>query len=422
MKFAFFAVLAVLSMSDSTFLRAQEEPTSIQTVAESSGYSQTSTSAEVTDFIKQVADSSDLVSYHSIGKTAFGKDIWCVTVSQQSWNPGEDTAGKNVALLLGNIHSGECAGKEALLQMVRELAAGENKSWLEKNILLFVPNYSADANDQMGPENRPGQVGPERMGRRANPQRLDLNRDFVKLEAPETRALVGLINTATPHLFVDCHTTNGSKHRYRLTYDIPHNPAAAPEVTRWLRDSMMPKITEDLEAKGLSTFYYGNFDSEHAQWLSYGHQPRYSTEYVGLRGRLSILSEAYSYSTYQERIEATHQFVSAILDHVTENAATVTQLLNEAEKEMLEKAAVDPHRIQISLSAAPRPFKKTYTLKGYKDGKAHDYQCEYVGDYHSLSSTTLPWAWVIPSTEVRAVDRRLKHGIALERVLSLIHI
>jgi len=417
MKFALCILFALLSMTASQSIKAQDnELGSLQTVAESSDYRKTSTSAQVTDFIAKVSAASPLVSHHSLGKTTHGNDVWCVTVSKENYTPGDDTGGKNVALILGNIHSGECAGKEALLRMIRELAVDADSKWLDKNILLFVPNYSADANDQMGTQNRPGQVGPDSMGRRANPQRLDLNRDFVKLEAPETRALVGLINKANPHLFIDCHTTNGSKHRYPLTYDIPHNPATAEPIRTWMRNKMMPEVTERLEKAGTSTFYYGNFNPDHTKWMSFGHQPRYSTEYVGMRGRLAILSEAYAYATYQERIEATHAFVSTCLDYVTENADDVAKLLDEVDKDFIRKASVDPNRVQISLSAAPKAFEEKFKLKGFKDEQPHDYECEFVSDYQSNSSTPLPWAWVIPADQPRAVNRLRQHGIAVSKL------
>lgn len=417
MKFANCTLFVLLLFMTQSPSNAQDTKLdSLQTVAESSQYTETSTSAQVEEFIESASSAVEHISSHSIGKTVHGRDIVCVTVSTTPYQPGGDAAGKNIVLIIGNIHSGECAGKEALLRMIRELGLNPTSKWLEKNILLFVPNYSADSNDQMGPQNRPGQVGPKVMGRRANPQRLDLNRDFVKLEAPETRALVGLINKANPHLFIDCHTTNGSKHRYPLTYDIPHNPATAEPIRMWMREKMMPEVTKRLEEKGTSTFYYGNFNPDHTKWMSFGHQPRYSTEYVGMRGRLAILSEAYSYATYQERIEATHAFVSTIMDYMTENADFVTKLLDEVDAEIVEKAAIEPNRIQISLSAAPEAFDGKFELKGFKDDAPHDYQCDFVSNYVSLSSTPLPWAWVIPADQHRAVDRLLRHGVAVSTV------
>ena len=137
-----------------------------------------------------------------------------------------------------------------------------------------------------------------------------------------------------------------------------------------------------------------------------------------MRGRLAILSEAYAYATYQERIEATHAFVSTILDVMTEKADFVSKLLNEVDTDLVKTASVEPNRIQISLSAAPEAFEEKLTLKGFKDGEPHDYECEFVSDYKSLSSTTLPFAWIIPEDQPRAVDRLLRHGIAVSALTA----
>jgi hypothetical protein len=97
---------------------------------------------------------------------------------------------------------------------------------------------------------------------------------------------VAAFNRFDVDIFVDMHTTNGSLHRYEMTYDIPHNPSASQIIDRWLRGKLMPTLTERMEHAGFGSFYYGNFDPEHKRWETYGHEPRYSIEYMGLRGRI----------------------------------------------------------------------------------------------------------------------------------------
>ena len=97
-------------------------------------------------------------------------------------------------LVIGNIHSGECAGKEAILMLLRSLVEAKQHRWLGQAVIAFVPNYNADANDKLALDNRPGQIGPANgMGRRENMQGLDLNRDFIKAESPEAVAMIRLI-------------------------------------------------------------------------------------------------------------------------------------------------------------------------------------------------------------------------------------
>lgn len=387
-----------------------------QTVAEKSDYKSTSLSAEVVGFVKTCAAKSAHVSEFVWGKTVEGREMIGAIVSQKPYQLG-DRDERNVVLLLGNIHSGECAGKEALLIMLRELTYNVDHLWLEKNVIIFAPNYNADGNDRVGKNNRRGQIGPVNgMGRRENAQQLDLNRDFSKIESPEARALIALIDKTNPHLFVDCHTTNGSKHQYSLTYDIPHNPSTAEAIRTFLRQKMMPVVTERMKAKGLRMFYYGNFSRDHTKWTTYGHEPRYSTEYVGLRGRLAILSEAYSYLDYKGRIFATKDFVSGLLDYMTENSSAIHQLLDAVDEELVNAAKTEPARVTISLSAKVGPFDEKFTLKGFKDDEPHDYQCDFIGKYEPTKTTPLAFAYVIPVKHGRIVDRLLMHGVTVEKL------
>ena len=173
---------------------------------------------------------------------------------------------------------------------------------LKDVILAVAPIYNTDGNERVSKTNRPGQVGPEEgMGQRANARGLDLNRDFIKLEAPETRALVRFLNEWNPHLFIDTHTTDGSYHRYIVTYEGPKNPAGDPKIMGFMRQTFFPELSASFEKQtGQKAFYYGNFNRDHTQWTSYPAEGRYGTTYVGLRNRLSILSEAYSHAPYKD--------------------------------------------------------------------------------------------------------------------------
>lgn len=413
---SFFLAITCFCASVANCQGGQTNEMEPQTVAESSEFKSTSRSAEVVAFVKQCDQLGSHVRTFTWGETVEGRPLIGSIVSTKPYEIG-DQDDRNVVLLLGNIHSGECAGKEALLMMLRELAHNPNHPWLKKNVILFAPNYNADGNDRVGKNNRPGQAGPVNgMGQRENAQQLDLNRDFSKVESPEARALVKLIDTANPHLFVDCHTTNGSRHQYSLTYDIPHNPATAEPIRNYLRNKMMPKVTQELEEKGQNTFYYGNFNRDHTSWTTYGYEPRYSTEYVGLRGRFAILSEAYSYLDYKGRIFATKDFVSALLDFATEESEVMHKILDTVEDDLIVAAEKQPERVEVSLGAKVAAFPEKFMVKGYKDGMPFDYACDFIGNYQSTKSTTMPYAYIIPEDQTRIVDRLLMHGVRVERL------
>ena len=219
-------------------------------------------------------------------------------------------------LCVGNIHAGEVCGKEALLMLARDLVAKDTPPLLEHFVLLIAPIYNADGNEQVSKDNRPGQIGPEEgMGQRANRMGLDLNRDYTKLEAPETQALVRLLRRWDPQVVIDTHTTNGSHHRYVLTFDGPRHPATDPELVNFVRQDLLPAVKRLVaDSSNYDTFFYGDFDADHKRWTTYPALPRYGGHYVGLRNRISILSEAYAYAPYKERVLATQAFVSQCLN------------------------------------------------------------------------------------------------------------
>ncbi len=408
-------LLTILLVNGQVFasMTIQDQP---ETVAESSQFKATSTSKQVEDFILECAEKAEHVRHIVFGKTVEGRDMVAAVVASEPYELGQKDQ-RAVALVIGNIHSGECAGKEGLLMLLRELAQDPKHRWLNNMIVIIAPNYNADGNDRMGLLNRPGQVGPtDGMGRRENAQNLDLNRDFMKIDSPEAQALVGLMDQADPDLFIDCHTTNGSRHQYGLTYDIPHNPAVDSTIRDFMRVKMMPEVTRRMEEAGTLTFYYGNLNRDKTAWSTYGYEPRYSTEYGALRGRLTILSEAYAYNSYRDRIMDSKKFVTTCLDYLHENASAIQSLLQDVDERLIETARTQPERVSLSLAAKLTDFSEPVTIKGYDGDQKVDLECQFFGRYESTSTTPMPYAYLIPSYYSRQVDRLLKHGIVVEKL------
>ncbi|MCH2182502.1 MAG: DPP IV N-terminal domain-containing protein [Mariniblastus sp.] len=392
-------------------IKPQDQP---KTVAESSDFQATSTSQQVVDFVDQCAQQAEHVQKIEFGETVEGRQMVAAIVARGPYELGQEDE-RAVVLVIGNIHSGECAGKEGLLMLLRELTHNPEHPWLENLVVIIAPNYNADGNDRMGKMNRPGQDGPvDGMGRRENAQNLDLNRDFMKIDSPEAQALVGLMDRADPDLFIDCHTTNGSRHQYGLTYDIPHNPAVDAAIRDFMRVKMMPEVTRRMEKDGTLTFYYGNLNREKTSWSTYGYEPRYSTEYGALRGRMTILSEAYAYNSYHDRIMDSKKFVTHCIDYLNEHHEPITSLLADVDRRLIEAARTDPQRIPLSLAAKLTDFSEPVTIKGYDGDEKVDLECQFFGRYESTATSPMPYAYLIPSDYSRQVDRLLKHGIRVE--------
>lgn len=340
MKATFRRVSAVLLSAVALGAFAAVPAAAQQTKAERSKYQETSSYADVIAFIDSLQRRGAKIHVGTIGKTTQGRDIPYIIASRPLVTTPLEAKrlGRPIVYIQGNIHAGEVEGKEALQAVLRDLVFSNRPNALDSVVLVAVPIYNADGNEVFKPQaqQRGAQNGPELVGQRPNASNFDLNRDYVKLEAPETRGALAMFNAWDPDLFVDLHTTNGSFHGYALTYSPPLHPAAGiiggTFGGAYVRDSMLPVLRQRMRTREkFETFDYGNFSGddgpsargEPRNWSTYEHKPRYGTNYFGLRGRLSILSEAYSHDPFQRRVKSTEAFVRQILSLTAERARSV---------------------------------------------------------------------------------------------------
>src|SRR5262245_52693437 len=146
--------------------------------------------------------------------------------------------------------------------------------------------------------------------------------------------MVKLLNDYDPHIMIDLHTTNGSRHAYHLTWEIPNNPAVDAGITKLARDEWMPAITQTIDRKhGWLLHSYGDVEGKPPDrvWTAVEDLPRYTHNYWGLRNRFGILSETYSYLTFQERIATVRRFLEEILNFSHTNAVRIRKIAEDAD-------------------------------------------------------------------------------------------
>jgi hypothetical protein len=317
-----------------------------QTRAERTNFDETSRYDEVRAFMDAVA-ATGRARVESFGTSEEGRDLPLLVLGDPPAGSPEQAraSGRPVVFVMANIHAGEVEGKEALLHLARRLTSGDLQSLLNGAVWLFAPIYNADGNEKISLDNRPEQHGPiGGVGTRENARGLDLNRDFMKLETAEGRALVGLFTRWDPHVVVDLHTTNGSYHGYHLTYAPSLTPDADTRLVAYARERLLPAVRDAMRSRHqFRTYYYGNFataesfDNERVEfapgetatrlWRTFDHRPRFGTNYVGLRNRIAILSEAYSYLDFAGRVKATEAFVEEIMRLVVADASAIRALV-----------------------------------------------------------------------------------------------
>src|SRR5574341_666229 len=186
-------IVLVALISSSVAMTAQTAD--MRTRAETSNYEETSTYADVTRVIDGLAATSPLVHTESFGKTEEGRDLPLMVLADPKVTTPEAARklGRPLVFVQANIHAGEVEGKEAVLMLSRRLVSGDLKPLTRQLVILIAPDYNADGNEKVTPQNRAAQNGPVAgVGMRENSKGFDLNRDYMKLDTAEARSLVGL--------------------------------------------------------------------------------------------------------------------------------------------------------------------------------------------------------------------------------------
>lgn len=424
--------------------------TSPQTRAEQSAFEETSRYADVRAFIDGLAQATPRVRVEMFGRSEDGRELPLLVIGDPPAAAPVQSGGSGlpIVFVMANIHAGEVEGKEALLHLARRLTLGDLQPLLRSAVWLFAPIYNADGNEQISLENRSEQYGPlGGVGTRENARGLDLNRDFMKLESSEARALVGLITRWNPDIVIDLHTTNGSYHGYHLTYAPALNPNTDARITGFTREQLLPAVRRAMaDRHEFRTYDYGNFvvaesldeelegfgpDDRRKVWRTYDARPRFGNNYVGLRNRIAILSEAYSYLSFERRVRATEAFVEEIMRFVDTNANDIRTLIANADAAPTRDVPAEGG-VAFALQPLATPVDVLVgaidMMVNTRSGKPMKIMIESVATptsmtvydgFVSTATRRVPGEYIVPATANglhEAVERKLKeHGILVER-------
>ena len=486
-KLALIAVVTALFVVSG---RAAQNPPSalanLKTTAEASDFKSTSTYDDVVKFMKAVAEASPkLVFYTTYGTTYEGRPMPMAVVGtglKDASAASVKASGRLRIHIQANIHAGEVEGKESAQILLRELAMGQHAEWLKTTVLLITPIFNADGNEKFSLTNRGRQNGPiNGEGTRANGQGLNINRDFMKLETPEGRAFAKLWNDYDPQVGFDLHTSDGSTHGYYLTYAPPLNPDTSDAIMSLMKNEWFPFVTKNIKDKhGWDTFYYGNVSTgargrgrggapgggaggagggaaggagaagggqaagrgqatptpevvgappqgnQPRIWATFEHVPRYHNNYVGLRNRFALLSEAYAYATFEDRIKATNYFVEEAVNFAAANADRLKKAVEAADKESII-GKTEGTRAQMKrggmidvLMGEVEDEKNPNTGNNMNRRKdvVHPEQMVDMLWFEPNATEDVPHEFYVPASATKAIDLLKAHGIQMRKLTA----
>lgn len=434
---AFSAALALLLAAPAP---AQERPKvpippDHYTKGELNGFRGTPSYEETLAFLRRLEATSPHLSLSFYGTTGEGRPMPVVVASKdKAFTPeAAAKAGKPVVLVLNAIHPGEPDGKDACLILLRDLALGNRPEILDALTLLVVPIYNVDGHERVSRWNRPNQDGPaDGTGFRTTTQGLDLNRDFVKADAPETRALLALVGAWDPALFVDDHVTDGSDAQATLTVSFGAEPSTPAPLGAWLDAVVRPSLA-DVEAAGWKTSPYIEWVDplDPPKGIDLGPtEPRYGTCYMPLRSIPSILVEMHALKPYGERVRANEAFLSALLGRVGRDPKPLKEARAAAKTAARSAPAGTPFALDaVTDLSRPEPIEfpgfawsQVVSLVTGRPRLVYDRATPMsipMPEYRharATVTTTRPAAYIVSAGWPRVEERLVAHGIRFTRL------
>ncbi len=395
------------------------------TPAEAAGFATTPSYAETRAWLDRLDAASPLITMERFGLTSEGREMYFVRAAKPS------AARRPVVLVQAGIHAGEIDGKDAGLMLLRDIALRGKDRLLDRVDLVFVPIFNADGHERSSRWSRPNQRGPQEQGWRTTARNLNLNRDYLKADAPEMRAMIGLIRRLDPVLYLDLHVTDGTDHQYDITYAFSGWRgfyAKSPAIGRWLdgrfRPAMDRALTRAGHMPGLYVEAVDNRAPEKGIRLD-PDTPRFSTGYGDHARVPTVLLETHSLKPYRRRVLGTYVFVEEALRLAGREGATLRAAI-------AQDRASRPREVVLRWKPLARPLYtvpfKSVAYERYRSpasgrdelrwlGRPVTFDASVFGAEPELTAA-LPRAWWVPATLPEAIERLRLHGVRVEPVAA----
>ncbi len=340
-------------------------------------------------------------------------------------------AKRPIVFIQNSIHAGEMDGKDASLALMRDILVTKKQAGLiDRAVLVIVPIYNADGHEHFGPFNRINQNGPEQMGWRANATQKNLNRDYLKADAPETRGFLHEWNRWLPDFFVDDHVTDGADYQYDVTFGIDTDGPAS----EWVHKKLEPELFERVTASGHVIGPFLDFLGRTPDTgISLGvATPRFSTGYAKQQNRPGMLVEMHMLKDYKTRVTGNYEILQALLVAINRDASVLVEANQRADRETI--ALGREHKGMFALNFKPTGETEPFALKAYRWKIEHSDISgeEWVQYTHEPETITvprqtklapaeqarIPAAYIVPAQWTDVITRIQLHGLKVKRLAS----
>lgn len=395
--------------------------THLRTPLETHAFARYSDSAEIAAWLRALTDAAGRrATLRCAGHSAMGREIPILLCGLA--DPARVATGKLRVLFVGSLHgASEAAGCEALLCLARAVLLGELHDLLDVFELVFIPNANPDGRDADSARNG---------------NAVNINRDFVLLEQPESRALDAAVRRYAPAVVLDAHESAVLKHKtlgqegyltaFEAQFDVASTPAIPAAHRQFATNILLPQLIAGVQARGLHAQRYIGEIRSVAQPITHGGLTiRKFRNKAGLRGPLTVLLEtpmepkAGHYATYRDIGPRVHKQVlcmQVFLDCIRANAPAIATALTRAAVEF------DDPTCALSGAYLRAPPDATLTLPLRERATDTRIQTTFADHRAMITQDQLhipPHYFVTAHTDVFA-DLLTRHGVTFEMLAHAI--
>jgi len=379
------------------------------------------------EFVYDLESRTDLMNVVKITETLGGRDVvLCVLSNPPVFQPADLAySDKPVVLIVNNVHGGEVAGKDAAMELMRDLTVGDLRPLLDEVVVLVVPTINPD-----GAEAR----------RRTNNEGFDMNRDYLKLESQEIQALVTkVLYDWRPDIHVDTH--HGGSAPYVLTFQTNMNPAGDANLVRMGNEEIIPRVREALRAEDYDGFWYSGprtMENGEIGWSPTSVEPRKQHVYSTLANIIGFLYETPSGShrvvdngtrvvevpaeeRYQHQVRGQYIGQRELIRFAAENPARLRAAVAKARSDAIARGSNDSDDDQIPIEYQQREkFREPFWYRsgGRGGGGGSEAAFELVEgpiltEWAPTVTVPRPWGYLLPNSLEKVVPLLLEHDITV---------
>lgn len=416
-------------------------PAEWQTLAERTQYRQTPRYDETIEYARRLDRASNLIRYTEFGRSAQNRALpLLIAASDEDFTPqAAHRHNKAVVLVQACIHPGEPDGKDAGLALLRDIAINKtHQRLLDRVVILFIPIYNTDGHERFSAYNRINQNGPEEMGWRGTATNLNLNRDYMKADAPETRAWLRLWQEWSPDLFIDCHVTDGADYQYNITWQYEGYETVSSPVRNWMKDAFESRVFPQTERAGNLLAPYLSFADNRTPEkgiFAFISTPRFATGYAPLvRNRPALLIETHMLKDFRSRVRGTYDLLVATLEEVNKNTGELLSAVRAADDETTNAGRTFDASRSVALNVRLTDQSTPFNFKGIEfrnersdvsgavrviyGTKPIEMSVPFFRDARPSVSVTAPLYYIVPPQWADVIERLRWHGLRLQRLAN----